>query len=83
MANLTLTIDEDLLRRARIRALEQGESVNSLVRDWLESYAAGNRQRDVTEEIIAVAGRARASSGSAGRVWTRDNVYEERLSQHD
>jgi len=36
VANLTLTIDEDLLRRARIRALEQGTSVNARVRKYLE-----------------------------------------------
>ena len=32
MANLTLVIDEDVLRRARVRALQQGTSVNALVR---------------------------------------------------
>jgi predicted HicB family RNase H-like nuclease len=39
MGNLTLTIDDDLLRRARIRALEQGTSVNSLVREYLRHVA--------------------------------------------
>jgi plasmid stability protein len=36
MSNLTITIDEETLRRARIRALEQGTSVNALLRDYLE-----------------------------------------------
>lgn len=36
MANLTLSIDGSLLRNARIRALEQGTTVNSLVRQYLE-----------------------------------------------
>jgi predicted HicB family RNase H-like nuclease len=31
MANLTITIDDEILRRARLRALEQETSVNSLV----------------------------------------------------
>ena len=35
MANLTITIDDELLRRARLRALEQGTSVNALLRDYL------------------------------------------------
>lgn len=79
MANLTLNIDGDLLRRARIRALEQGESVNSLVRDWLEGYASGDRQRDAAEEIIGIARAAHASSGPRGRTWTREHAYDDRL----
>jgi len=40
MANLTLAVDDDLLRRARVRAAEQGTSVNAVVRDLLIAYAA-------------------------------------------
>ncbi len=32
MTNLTLTVEEDILRMARIKALELGTSVNALVR---------------------------------------------------
>ena len=39
MANLTITIEDDLLKKARIRALEQGTSVNALLRDYLVAYA--------------------------------------------
>lgn len=82
MASLTLSVDEELLRRARIRALEQGTSVNALVREWLEGYADQDRQRSATEAILAVAQRSRASSGPGGRSWTREDAYEERLSRY-
>lgn len=82
MVNLTLTIEEELLRRARIRALQQGVSVNGLVRDWLERYAADDGQTAATEQIIAIAQRSHASSGTNGRTWTRDDVYDERLDHH-
>jgi predicted HicB family RNase H-like nuclease len=36
MARLTVTIDEQLLKRARIRAIEQGTSVNRVVSEFLE-----------------------------------------------
>ncbi len=36
MTNLTLTIDETQLRKARIVALERGTSVNALVREFIE-----------------------------------------------
>lgn len=83
MSSLTLTIDEELLRRARIRALEQGTSVNALFREWLENYADPDRQRRATEEIIAIAERSQASSGPGGRTWTRDDAYEDRLGRYD
>lgn len=83
MANLTLTIDDDLLRRARIRALEQNTSVNALVRDYLERYAERDRAQQAMEEIVAIARQSRASSGPAGRTWTRDDAYEDRLGRYD
>ncbi len=75
MTNLTLTIDDDVLRRARIRALEQRTSVNALIREYLEAYsgAAGRRQRAVAR-IVALS--KEASSGSGGRRWTRDELHE-------
>jgi predicted HicB family RNase H-like nuclease len=39
MANLTITVDEDVLKKARLRALQQGVSVNALLRDYLARYA--------------------------------------------
>ena len=42
MTNLTIAVDEDVLRRARIRALEEGSSVNALLREYLIAYAASD-----------------------------------------
>jgi plasmid stability protein len=75
MASLTLKIDESTLRRARIRALEQGTSVNALVRDYLESYAGEAPARDGLRAFLAISERTQAGSGSDGRRWTRDDVH--------
>lgn len=79
MANLTLTIDEETLRRARIRALEEGTSVNALVRDYLERYADAHERVMLARRRVVELARA-STAGSAGerRTWTRDDVYEER-----
>lgn len=82
MASLTLSIDQELLRRARIRALEQGTSVNTLVRDFLERFAESDQARQAMNEIVEIAKRSQASSGPGGRTWTRDDVYEERLGRY-
>ena len=45
MANLTITVDEETVKRARIRALEEGTSVNALLRGYLEDYAGVRREK--------------------------------------
>ncbi len=45
MTNLTITVDEQTLKRARMRASEEGTSVNAVLRDYLESYAGVRRER--------------------------------------
>jgi hypothetical protein len=76
VANLTLTIDERLLKRARMRALEQDTSVNALVRSYLEEYAdEGSRPQGLTG-FLTLTGRIHAGSGPAGRSWTRNELHE-------
>ena len=82
MTNLTIAIDEDVLRRARIRALEEGSTVNALLREFLVAYATSSdrvtRDRAVLRRLMD---RAKANPGdSGGRSWTREDLYEDRLS---
>jgi hypothetical protein len=75
MANLTITLDDEVLRRARLRALEQDTSVNSLLRDYLEAYAgAGTTFRQAAESILRLASRTHAGRGD--RRWARDDLHE-------
>ncbi len=75
MANLTIAIDDDLLRRARIRALEHGSSVNALLREYLESFAG---QTSIHKRAVQALDKIadRAESGSGGRRWKRDELYD-------
>jgi plasmid stability protein len=75
VTNLTLAIDEEVLRRARIRALERGTSVNALVREFVESLAGNDRDAAV-DRLLALARDSTASSGPEGRTWTRDELYD-------
>jgi len=75
MTNLTLAIDEDLLKQARIRALEQGTSVNALLRMYLEQYVGvRNRRAKALSELRAIS--ERVESGRGDRTWTRDELHE-------
>jgi plasmid stability protein len=76
VANLTLSVDDDVLRRARIRALERGTTVNALVRGYLEAFVGPDEARRALDTIAEIAERSQASSGPGGRRWRRDDVYE-------
>ena len=75
MSNLTISVDEAVLKQARMRALEEGTSVNALLRDYLERYISkGQQYRQATNNILAIAKRSAAAS--QGRRWTRDELHE-------
>lgn len=75
MANLTVIIDDDVLKRARMRALDQGTSVNAIVRTVLESYAGPDRARTAAAELVTLSRQAGGTSGPQGRAWTRDELH--------
>jgi hypothetical protein len=75
MANLTITVDAETLRQARLRAMAEGRSVNAILGDYLEMYSGQRRaQRDALADLLSIAGDCR--SGSGGRRWTRDQLHE-------
>ena len=77
MANLTIALDDELLRRARVRAAELGTSVNAVLRDHLAAWTGlQDDRRRAVEKILDAAKRSKASSG--GRRWTRDELHERR-----
>lgn len=76
MGNLTLTIDDAVLLRARRRALEHGTSVNAVVRDYLESFAGGDESAAAGRALVALAERASGSSGRGGRRWSRADAHD-------
>lgn len=76
MTNLTLSVDEDTLRKARIKALEQGTSVNALVREYLKQLAGRSAAAEGVTEFFAATKGAGAGSGTEGRSWSRAELYE-------
>lgn len=75
MANLTLAVPAETLRRARLKALEQGTSVNALLRERLEEYVGGPAQRATALDRFLELAKA-STAGSGGRRWTRDELHE-------
>ena len=75
MANLTITVPEEILKSARRRALEQGTSVNALLRDYLTQFTGAQpTQAKAAERVLELSRKARAGRGKAR--WTRDDLYQ-------
>jgi hypothetical protein len=84
MANLTITVNDQVLKKARMRALEQGTSVNALLREYLSRFAGtASSHKEAVEGLLRLAKTARARRGR--RTWTRDELHERcgtRLSRY-
>ncbi len=76
MANLTIVIDDHLLRQARIRALEDGTSVNAVLRAYLQRYAGAQDAADALDTFARLARASQAMSGPQGRTWTREDAHD-------
>jgi len=73
--NITLSIDEQIIERARENLRAVGKSVNEEIREHLQRIAGddSNLEREL-EEFVHRAGQG----NSNGRKWNRDEIYEER-----
>src|SRR5258708_39641962 len=73
--NLTLTLDEKLLRAARKVAIDRDTSVNQLVRDHLADLVEETDKRKAARERIRKI--FRTSRLEVGPIkWTRGDLYE-------
>lgn len=75
MATLTISVDPEVLRRARIRALERNESVNKYLSDQLERYANA-RGREVMDAFLALAAQHDGVGGDGPHSWAREDLYD-------
>lgn len=72
--NLTLSIEEGLLQKARVLAAMRRTSVNEMIRGFLEtSVNAEQEQDEVTEALLKL---SRESKGRIGKErLTREDIY--------
>lgn len=75
--NVTLSVPEDVVERAREVARQQGTSLNSLVRSYLEELAGKRDGAELAEQFATMWNERSGHSG--GWRFNRDELYEERL----
>jgi plasmid stability protein len=75
MANVTLALDDALLRRARVKAVHENTSVNAVIRAFLTEWVRDEGERAVLVRSARAALDA-AEYRSGGVRWTRDELHE-------
>lgn len=72
--NVTVSLDDETYRRARILAAERGTSLSALVRSYLESLGSGETEADRLRQAERTL-RARITRFSAGDRLSRDELH--------
>jgi hypothetical protein len=75
--NLTLSIDEQTVERAREKLRAVGKSVNQEIREHLAHIAGDNDLESDMEFLRKTAGMGKPEPGWK---WDRDEVYEDRTN---
>jgi len=69
--NVTLSLDDQLVTRARKKAEALGKSLNQLIRDYLQTVAGGDDPERSIEEFKRLSGRGH----SRGWRFNRDQIH--------
>ena len=76
MGNITLSLDDNTVKRVRRIALERDTTLTAMVRDYLERVASSDQAhreqqaKDIRESF------AKYSKPLGGKDWKRDELYE-------
>jgi len=75
MKNVTIALDEALLREARRIAADRSTSLNAMIREFLEELAEReSKAAHARRRIVELCRASRAEIGP--KTWTRDDLHE-------
>lgn len=75
--NVTISVEDELLERARDLARRRGISLQELIRDQLRLLAGERSGSDAARELLELTDQHGGHSG--GRSWRREDAYQGRL----
>jgi plasmid stability protein len=77
MRNITVSLNDDLIRRAKVRAAQEDSSVSAVVRRFLEDYAKAETEFErLRQQEIDL--RKQITHFDATDRLTRDELYDRR-----
>jgi len=70
--NVTLSIDDQIVARARKKAEALGTSLNQMIRDYLQALAGSDDPEQILKELRELSG----TGNSRGWKFNRDELHE-------
>jgi hypothetical protein len=75
MKNLTMRMDENILREARRIALERGTTVSAMIREYLDGLVMEEDRKDrARREILEMCQNSTAEIGR--KDWSREDLHD-------
>lgn len=74
--NLTIQLDEELVRSAKVMAAEEGMSVSAMVAQELREKLAVRARRDRARQAALDSMAEAAESGRRAPRWTREELHD-------
>ena len=76
MSNITMTLDDEVIRKVKRIAVEKNTTLTGIVRDYLTRIAKREDQR-VEEVIVQLSDAMNAPGARVGKItWTRADLHE-------
>ncbi|MFW5994697.1 MAG: DUF6364 family protein [Spirochaetia bacterium] len=77
--NITLSADDDLVRKAREYSRRHGTSLNELIRQYLEEIVGTQTREETAQDFAEIAESMAGDSGGVG--WSgREELYAGRMA---
>jgi hypothetical protein len=77
MANVTISVDDEILAQVRKSAEAMGKSLNQLIREYLEGIANPRSRQELAEEFVRLSYQAKGDP--KGWKFNREEIYEDRI----
>ena len=75
--NITMAIEEDLLKKARKIAIDKNTTLNGMIRAYLNNLVEQEEhsKKEIIAELKKLFDKSQAVVGE--KTWTRDDLYDE------
>jgi hypothetical protein len=73
--NITLSADQELIKKSRQYAKKQGTSLNSIIRDFLKNISGENDRKASSQEFSQLA-KTGAGCSELGYKFDRDEIHD-------
>ena len=76
MSNITLSVDDEIIKKVRKIAIDKNTTLTQMVREFLKTVAERNEARKIQALKELEASFLKMSRDMGRRTWSREDLYE-------